>query len=71
MKFVRGKRQFKQEQLWGFVLMTEAGVRTFGLVLGRSVWGFQWKIMSPTPKRGSARTSRKSNPNTGNKSSQL
>jgi len=67
MKFVRGKRTVRQEQLWGFVLITEASGRTFGVVLGRSVWGIQWKITSPTPRRGSARTSRKSSPNTGSK----
>ena len=46
MKFVRGKRAFKQEKLWGFVLVAEprAGVKTFGLILGRSVWGVQWPI---------------------------
>jgi len=67
MKFVRGKRQFKQEQLWGFVLVTEAGVRTFGLVLGRSVWGFQWKHTMTKSRHGSARISRRSNQNTDSK----
>lgn len=72
MKFVRGKRQFKQEQLWGFVLITEAlaGVRSFGLVIGNRMWGFQWKI--PRQKRSSVafvRSSRRSPPPTENKSS--
>lgn len=46
MKFVRGKRQFPQERLWGFLLVTEirAGIRTFGLIAGRRVWGVQWKL---------------------------
>lgn len=46
MKFVRGKRQHRQERIWGFVLVTEerAGVRTFGLILGYSVWGWQWPL---------------------------
>ena len=46
MKYVSGKRQFPQERTWGFVLVTErrAGVRTFGLILGQRVWGFQWNL---------------------------
>lgn len=44
MKFIRGKRQHRQERLWGFVLVDEprAGVRTFGVIFGRSVVGWQW-----------------------------
>jgi hypothetical protein len=69
MKFVRGKRMFRQELLWGFVLVTEvlAGVRTFGLILGRSVWGFQWKLPKPKSSSGSARISPRSSPNTDSK----
>lgn len=69
MKFVHGKRMIKQEQVWGFVLVTEraAGVRTFGLILGTRVWGYQWKIKTEKSKSGSARTSRRSSPNTDSK----
>lgn len=71
MKFVRGKRQFKQERVWGLLLVTEpfAGVRTFGLIFGRSVWGFQWKLRKSKLKSGNgfARTSPRSGQNTGNR----
>lgn len=69
MKFVRGKRQFKQERMWGFILVAEplAGVKTFGLIFGRSVWGIQWKIPRARPSSGSASTSRKSSRNTASK----
>jgi len=71
MKFVRGKRQFWQEQMWGFVLVTEAraGVRTFGLILNRSVWGFQWKLTKKKSSSAFVRTTPKSSPNTESKSS--
>lgn len=71
MKFVRGKRQFKQERMWGFVLVHEtlAGVKTFGLILGRHIWGFQWLITKKKKKSSSAfvSTSRGSSQNTGSK----
>ncbi len=46
MKWVHGKRLHRQEKLWGFTLVSElrAGVKTFGLILGYSVWGVQWLI---------------------------
>lgn len=71
MKFVHGKRQFHQESLWGFVLVTEtiAGVRTFGLIIGKRVWGFQWKITRKKSSSAFVRTSQKSNQRTANKSS--
>jgi len=69
MKFVRGKRQFKQEYIFGFVLVTEerAGVRTFGLILWRNVWGFQWKLPKKKSGAASVRTSPRSSQNTGSK----
>ena len=69
MKFVRGKRRFKQERMWGFVLITEerAGVRTFGVIFGYSVVGVQWKITTKRSGSASVRTSPKSSPNIGNK----
>ena len=69
MKFVRGKRQFKQERMWGFVLITEdrAGVRTFGVIFGFSVVGVQWKIKRKKSSSAFARTSQRSSPNTESK----
>lgn len=71
MKFVRGKRQFKQERMWGFVLVHEtlAGVKTFGLILGRHVWGFQWPITKKRSSGAFVSTSRASSKNTDSKSS--
>lgn len=43
MKFVRGKRQFPQERIFGITVVTLAGVRTLALIIGTSCWGFQWK----------------------------
>lgn len=49
MKFVRGKRQLPQERMWGFILVTEkrAGVRTFGIIFGQRIWGWQWNLSRP------------------------
>lgn len=68
MKFVHGKRQFRQERMWGFVLVTEerAGVRTFGLIFNRSVWGVQWP-MKKNSGSGSKRSSPRSSRSTASK----
>lgn len=69
MKLVRGKRQFPQERLFGFLLVTElrAGVRTFGFILGTRVWGFQWKLKTKKSNVAFVSSSRKSGPSTGSK----
>ena len=50
MKFVRGKRQFKQERVYGLVIVSDTvgRVRTVALVFGQRAFGVQWKW---TPKR--------------------
>lgn len=72
MRFVRGKRQYKEERLWGFVLvnMPNAGVKCFGLVIGYYMWGIQWKSRKTKKSSvASVRSSPKSPPPTENKSS--
>ena len=46
MKFVRGKRQFKDEKLYGFVLYYSPRLRMRSLlfVIGHRAWGFQWVL---------------------------
>lgn len=46
MKFVRGKRRFPQEKIFGFLMVDEprAGVRAFYFVIGQRAWGWQWAI---------------------------
>jgi hypothetical protein len=50
MKIVRGKRQFRQERVYGMVIVSEpvAKVRTVALVFGHRAFGVQWKW---TPKK--------------------
>lgn len=44
MKFVRGKRRFPQEKIYGFLRVHEprAGVMAFYIVIGYRAWGFKW-----------------------------
>lgn len=71
MKFVKGKRQFLEERVFGFVLVSVAGVKTFALIIGRQCWGFQWtakkKPLASAKSVASLRASKKS---TGTKSSE-
>jgi hypothetical protein len=45
MRFVRGKRQIKQERLYGIVRVHEPRVGLCGVyfVWGDRAWGWQWK----------------------------
>ena len=45
MRWVRGKRQIKQERAYGIIIVHEqrAGVRGFYFVWGQRAWGWQWK----------------------------
>ncbi len=46
MKFIRGKRQFREEKLYGFVVYTSKRLkmRSFLFVIGQRAWGFQWLV---------------------------
>ena len=46
MKFIRGKRQFREEKLYGFVIFTSnrLHMRSFLFVIGHRAVGFQWLI---------------------------
>ncbi len=46
MRYVKGKRRFEQESMWGFLHVREvrAGVQAFYVVLGKRAWGFQWTL---------------------------
>lgn len=69
MKFIHGKRQFRQERMFGFVLVTEerVGIRTFGLIFNRTVWGVQWLMRRKNSGNGSKHFSPKSGRNTANR----
>lgn len=64
MKWVSGKRQLPQERVFGFVLVTVSGVRTFAFIIGQKCWGLQWKTNKKTTASArsvaSLRASRKS-----------
>jgi len=44
MKLISGKRQFREECLFGFVLYTsfKLGLRSLLFVVGQRGWGVQW-----------------------------
>lgn len=45
MRFIRGKRQIKQERAYGIIIVHEhrAGIRGFYFVWGVRALGWQWK----------------------------